>query len=70
MRAAAIIWGKVGQLTLEIVTAVAELNAQLQQEYGIALAVRTGVHTGAAVFGALGDARPDCLAVGSTATRR
>ena len=57
------------QAGLGIVTAVAELNERLQPEYGIALAVRIGVHTGPAVFGALGDARhSEQLAVGETPT--
>ena len=55
------------QAGLEIVTAVAELNTQLQEEYGVALAVRVGVHTGAAVFRALGDTHhPEQIAVGET----
>lgn len=55
------------QAGLGIVTAVAELNGQLQQDFGITLAVRVGVHTGPAVFGVLVDTQhTEQIAVGET----
>ena len=54
---------------LEIVAAVEEVNGQLQQEYGVTLAVRIGVHSGPAVFGTFGEAGHVAqLAVGETPT--
>ena len=55
------------QTALEIVDAVAQLNARLQTEREVSLAVRIGVHTGLAVVGDVGGAnRTERLAIGDT----
>ncbi|MBI3400392.1 MAG: AAA family ATPase [Acidobacteria bacterium] len=55
------------QAALEIVEAVAKLNARLGPERPVSLAVRIGVHTGIAVVGDVGGAnRTERLAMGDT----
>ena len=50
-----------------IVEALAPLNARLQRERGITLAVRIGIHTGPVVVGEIGGAsRREALALGET----
>src|SRR5215813_1422994 len=52
---------------LGIVEAVGTLNGRLQAEYGVALAVRLGIHTGPVVVGAMGGGgRHEHLALGET----
>lgn len=52
---------------LGIVDALAALNRRLEQEHGVRLTVRLGVHTGPVVIGAVGTgARQESLAVGQT----
>jgi class 3 adenylate cyclase len=52
---------------LGIVEAMNTLNGRLQAEYGIALAVRLGIHTGPVVVGAMGGGgRHEHLALGET----
>jgi class 3 adenylate cyclase len=52
---------------LGIVEAMGTLNGQLQAEYGIAFAVRLGIHTGPVVVGAMGGGgRHEHLALGET----
>jgi class 3 adenylate cyclase/predicted ATPase len=52
---------------LGIVEAVGTLNGRLQAEYGVALAVRLGIHTGPVVVGSMGGGgRHDHLALGET----
>jgi class 3 adenylate cyclase/predicted ATPase len=52
---------------LGIVEAMSTLNGQLQAEYGVALAVRLGIHTGPVVVGAMGGGgRHEHLALGET----
>jgi class 3 adenylate cyclase/predicted ATPase len=52
---------------LGMVAAIGQLNAQLQQDTGIQLAVRVGVHTGVVVVGEMGgNGRQEQLAVGDT----
>ena len=52
---------------LEIVEAMRALNTRLQQERGIQLALRLGVHTGPVVVGEMGGgARHEQLALGET----
>ena len=52
---------------LGIIDAMATLNAHLQRERGITLAVRVGIHTGPVVIGEIGGAsRREELAVGET----
>jgi class 3 adenylate cyclase/predicted ATPase len=52
---------------LGIVDAVGILNSRLQAEYGVALAVRLGIHTGPVVVGAMGGGgRHEQLALGET----
>jgi class 3 adenylate cyclase/predicted ATPase len=52
---------------LGIVEAMGSLNSRLQAEYGVALAVRLGIHTGPVVVGAMGGgARHEHLALGET----
>jgi class 3 adenylate cyclase len=50
-----------------IVEAMSTLNGRLQAEYGVALAVRLGIHTGPVVVGAMGGGgRHEHLALGET----
>src|SRR4029453_15203946 len=50
-----------------IVEAMSTLNGRLQAEYGVALAVRLGLHTGPVVVGAMGGGgRHEHLALGET----
>jgi class 3 adenylate cyclase len=52
---------------LGIIEAMATLNARLQRERGITLAVRVGIHTGPVVIGEIGGAsRREELALGET----
>ncbi|HEV2055674.1 MAG TPA: adenylate/guanylate cyclase domain-containing protein [Methylomirabilota bacterium] len=52
---------------LGIIEAIATLNARLQREKGITLAVRVGIHTGLVVIGEIGGAsRREELALGET----
>jgi class 3 adenylate cyclase/predicted ATPase len=52
---------------LGIVEAVGTLNGRLRAEYGVALAVRLGIHTGPVVVGAMGGSgRHEHLALGET----
>ena len=52
---------------LGIVEAMGTLNSRLQAEYGVALAVRLGIHTGPVVVGVMGGgARHEHLALGET----
>jgi class 3 adenylate cyclase len=52
---------------LGILAAMGDLNAHLQQEKGIHLAIRVGIHTGLVVVGAMGGAgRQEQLALGET----
>jgi class 3 adenylate cyclase/predicted ATPase len=52
---------------LGIVEAMGTLNSRLQAEYGVALAVRLGIHTGPVVVGAMGGGgRHEHLALGET----
>jgi class 3 adenylate cyclase len=52
---------------LGIVEAMGPLNSRLQAEYGVALAVRLGIHTGPVVVGAMGGGgRHEHLALGET----
>jgi class 3 adenylate cyclase len=52
---------------LGMVAAVGQLNAQLQQDTGVQLAVRVGVHTGVVVVGEMGgNGRQEQLALGNT----
>jgi class 3 adenylate cyclase/predicted ATPase len=52
---------------LGMVEAIGKLNAQLQQDAGIRLAVRVGIHTGLVVVGAVGGSgRQEPLALGDT----
>lgn len=52
---------------LGILDALAALNHRLEQEHGVRLTARLGVHTGPAVIGAMGTgARQELLAVGET----
>jgi class 3 adenylate cyclase/predicted ATPase len=52
---------------LGIVEAMGTLNSRLQVEYGVALAVRLGIHTGPVVVGVMGGgARYEHLALGET----
>ena len=52
---------------LGIIDAIATLNARLQRERGITLAVRVGIHTGPVVIGEIGGAsRREELALGET----
>jgi class 3 adenylate cyclase/predicted ATPase len=52
---------------LGIIGAIATLNARLQRERGITLAVRVGIHTGPVVIGEIGGAgRREELALGET----
>jgi class 3 adenylate cyclase len=52
---------------LEIIDAVGALNARLQREKGIQLAVRLGIHTGLVVVGEMGSTgRQEQLALGET----
>ena len=52
---------------LGIVEAMGTLNSRLQAEYGVALAVRLGIHTGPVVVGAMGSGgRHEHLALGET----
>jgi class 3 adenylate cyclase/predicted ATPase len=55
------------QAGLGIIEAMATLNARLQRERGITLAVRIGIHTGPVVIGEIGGAgRREELALGET----
>src|SRR5437773_9027219 len=52
---------------LGIVEAMSTLNSRLQAEYGVALAVRMGIHTGPVVVGEMGGGgRHEHLALGET----
>jgi class 3 adenylate cyclase len=52
---------------LGMVAAIGQLNAQLQQDTGVQLAVRVGIHTGVVVVGEMGgNGRQEQLAVGDT----
>ena len=52
---------------LAIVDAMAPLNARLEPQYGVRVAVRLGLHTGVAVVGSVGSgARQEQLAMGDT----
>ena len=52
---------------LGIVEAMGTLNSRLEAEYGVALAVRLGIHTGPVVVGVMGGgARHEHLALGET----
>jgi class 3 adenylate cyclase/tetratricopeptide (TPR) repeat protein len=52
---------------LGVIDAIATLNARLQRERGITLAVRVGIHTGPVVIGEMGGAsRREALALGET----
>ena len=52
---------------LGVIDAIAALNARLQGERGITLAVRVGIHTGPVVIGEIGNAsRHEALALGET----
>jgi class 3 adenylate cyclase len=52
---------------LGVVEAMGTLNGRLQAEYGVALAVRLGIHTGPVVVGAMGGGgRHEHLALGET----
>jgi len=52
---------------LGIVDALAALNRRLEQEHGVRLTARLGVHTGPVIIGAMGTgARQELLAVGET----
>jgi class 3 adenylate cyclase len=52
---------------LGILAAMGDLNTRLQQEKGVQLAVRVGIHTGLVVVGAMGDGgRQEQLALGET----
>jgi class 3 adenylate cyclase/predicted ATPase len=52
---------------LGIVEAMGTLNSRLQADYGVALAVRLGIHTGPVVVGAMGGSgRHEHLALGET----
>ena len=52
---------------LGIVEAMGQLNARLEQEQGVQLAARLGIHTGLVVVGEMGDAtRQEQLAFGET----
>jgi len=51
----------------EIVTSIGALNARLEREKGVRLAVRVGIHTGLVVIGEIGTAgRREQLALGET----
>jgi class 3 adenylate cyclase/DNA-binding winged helix-turn-helix (wHTH) protein len=52
---------------LDMVQALQRLNTQLEQERGLRLAMRLGIHTGLVVVSDMGgDARPEPLALGET----
>src|SRR5262249_23721999 len=52
---------------LGMLAAMGALNSRLQQEKGVQLAVRLGIHTGLVVVGAMGsDGRQERLALGET----
>jgi class 3 adenylate cyclase len=51
---------------LGIVKAIGTLNTRLEQEHGIRLAVRVGIHTGLVVVGRMGAGRQEQLALGET----
>ena len=51
---------------LAIVDAMAPLNARLEPQYSVRVAVRLGLHTGVAVVGTVGRARQEQLAMGDT----
>src|SRR5262249_31280458 len=52
---------------LDMLAAMGDLNTRLQQEKGIPLAIRLGIHTGLVVIGAMGGAgRQEQLALGET----
>jgi class 3 adenylate cyclase/predicted ATPase len=54
------------QTGLGIVEAIGTLNTRLEQEHGICLAVRVGIHTGLVVVGMMGEGRQEQLALGET----
>jgi class 3 adenylate cyclase/tetratricopeptide (TPR) repeat protein len=55
------------QTGLGILSAMEDLNAELQQAKGIQLAIRIGIHTGLVVIGEMGEAgRQEQLALGET----
>jgi TOMM system kinase/cyclase fusion protein len=58
---------RAGWTGLDILAAMEPLNARLEQERGIRLAVRVGIHTGPVVVGAMGGGgRQEQLALGDT----
>jgi class 3 adenylate cyclase/predicted ATPase len=60
---------RAGHTALGIVAMLDDLNDQLEQIYGVRIAVRIGIHTGPVVVGALGDeTRQEPLALGETPT--
>ena len=55
------------QTGLEIIDAVRALNTRLEQDKGIRLAIRLGIHTGLVVIGEMGGGgRQEKLALGET----
>jgi predicted ATPase/class 3 adenylate cyclase len=54
------------QTGLGMVEAIGTLNTRLEQEQGIRLAVRVGIHTGLVVVGMMGEGRQEQLALGET----
>jgi class 3 adenylate cyclase len=54
---------------LGILAAMGDLNTRLQQEKGIKLALRVGIHTGLVVVGAMGGGRQEQLALKAWASR-
>ena len=58
---------RAGRTGLGILEVMGALNARLEQERGVRLAVRVGVHTGAVVVGTMGSGgRQEQLALGDT----
>src|SRR5438132_7938432 len=55
------------QASLELAEAIAPLNARLESQYGVRVAVRIGLHTGLVVIGEMGGGnRQEQLAMGDT----
>ena len=51
----------------EIITALSEMNTQMEKEHGTTISVRVGIHTGPVVIGSVGyGVRQETLALGST----